>query len=188
MRVNAAYFLILAANPRVRMVLFLLGVSLAGSALWSVFPGPLGTLLLIISSLVMLISLVANFFSACFALFNKRWQLFGERLLVFIVVIPIALTSMLLSDYIHLAVLYPYYRLEIARTSNRPVQFYWGDQALSAIDGVQMRTLMYDDSGKTDITNKMERNDEGLCTKRWRLVGHFLIETVSDCRIFSGQS
>lgn len=188
MRVNAACFSILAANPRVRMVLFLLGISLAGSALWSVFPGPLGTLLLVVSFIIILISLIVNLFSVCSALFSKNWQLFGERLLVLTVVIPITITSMLLSDYIHLAVLYPYYRLEIAHTSNRPVQFYWGDQALSAIDGVQMRTLMYDDSGKTDITNKLERNDDGFCTERWRLIGHFFIKTVSDCRIFSDQS
>ncbi len=171
----------LTANPRVRTALFLFGVSLTGSTLWSVFAGPLGFLLLMISLLIVAVSLIAVLSGVVSALFGRQWRLFGERLIVLVVAAPVVVTGTRLGDYVHLALLYPYYRENIAQTSKRPVRFYWGDQAVSVLDGLQLRSLLYDDTGVTTVTTTQERDDQGLCTFRQHLMVNFFIESLHSC-------
>ncbi len=170
-----------AANPPVRTVLFLLGASTAGSTLMSLLPGPLGFLLAMISLLVIIISMIVVLVGAGSALISKRWWLSGQRLLVLAVaatIVPMGLRS---GDYVHLALLYPYYHEKIARTSKRPVWFPWGDQAVTVLDGLQRRTLLFDDTGATTASTDTERDNEGLCTFRKHLIGSFFIELLSSC-------
>lgn len=124
--------------------------------------------------------MIVILFQTGFSLFGKRWRILVEQITLLIVVLPIIVTGPLLADYIHLAILYPYYSHKIAQTSERPVTFVWGDQALTVLDGLQMRTLLYDETGATSATSNEKRNDEGLCTFRQHLIRNFFIQTLTD--------
>lgn len=175
-------FLAFIVNPRVRTALFLCVVSLAGGTLWSVFPGLFGALLLIMSFLIIIISLIVVLFGAGSALFGKKWQLLSERIILLVVIIPILTIAPRLGDYVHLAILYPYYRQKIRQTSKRPVEIIWGDQALSALDGTDTQVLLFDETGLTTVTSTEERDDQDICTSRRRLFLNFFIESIRDCR------
>ena len=155
------------------------GVSLAGGTLWSVYPGPLGALLLTTGLLVIIVSLIVALCRTGFSLFRKQWQLFGARLIMLVVAFPVIFMGLRLGAYVHLAILYPYYHGIIVQTSKRPLRFPWDDQALSAIQPAQIQTLLYDDTGETTATNTPEPGADGIYTSRRHLISNFFIEDVT---------
>ena len=111
---------------------------------------------------------------------SKQWMAFGLGAISLAASVPLAFVGLKSGDYLHLFMLYPYYQSVIDKTSERPVRFYWGDDALVIPDGFQLRTLVYDDSGRTEKElNKelnMERRKEGLSSETARLLGNFFME------------
>lgn len=93
---------------------------------------------------------------------------------------PLAFVGLKSGDYLHLFMLYPYYWSVINETTERPVQFYWGDDALMIWDGFQLRTLIYDDRGRgnEELSKSLdrERRKEGLSSETTHLLGNFFME------------
>jgi hypothetical protein len=184
MGVSAGHIVTFVRGPRARAVWFPFGFSLAGSTGLSASPGPLGSLVLLISMLVILGGLIAALFRIGVAIFHRQWRLSGERLILLIIAFPLIFLGLRSGDYVHLAVLYPYYREKIAQTSERPVRFPWGDAAVTVLDGIQYRTMLYDDTGKTGEMNDVEQHRaEGLVVIDHRLTGSFFIELTISCQL-----
>ena len=179
MGINHGWFSAFAANPRVRAVLFLFGVSLAESTLWSMSPSPWDFLVFIIAIIITFIIIIMVLFGAGRDLVEIRWRLLCERLILLAVIAPVMLAGGQLGDYVHLAILYPYYHQQIAQTPKRPVRFSWGDQAVTVLDGLRMRILLYDDTGATTVTAIKKQDGEGICTARQHLILNFFIEEVT---------
>lgn len=93
---------------------------------------------------------------------------------------PLAFIGLKSGDYVHLFMLSPYYLSAISKNTERPVRFYWGDEALMIWDGFQLRTLVYDGRGKSteELSKELdtERRKEGLSSETTRLFGNFFVE------------
>lgn len=110
------------------------------------------------------------------AAFSKRWRVSGFRAVSLVVSIPLALAGLETGDYLHLLLFYPHHWNVIKRTAERPVRFGWGDEAVTVMDGLKLRTLIYDDSGKAEKQLNLERRGEGLSSMTVHLFGKFFIE------------
>jgi len=152
---------------------FPIGVALAASTLESFRPGPLALLVFLVSVSLILGWAVTGIFQLCSAAWRRQWRLAAKRLAHLAIGATFALVAFRSGDYLHLAVLYPSYRATISQTAQRPVMFPWGDDAVTVLDGMRLRTLVYDESGKTTENARIR---DGFCTIDRRLVGNFFIE------------
>ena len=151
----------------------------AASCLDSIFPGLLGVLGLLCAGAAVAAACLVAFAGAVLAALRKRWARCGVRLAVVAVSVPVALAGPACGDWLHLLVMYPYYRSVIARQPQRPVRFPWGDRALTVVDGLDMRTLVYDDTGSTRRLAGLERRtSDGLFVTDRPFVGNFTIEQL----------
>jgi hypothetical protein len=113
------------------------------------------------------------------AMFRGRWRVSVRRLVLLMVAATLTFFGAWSGDYLHFAAAYPYYSQKIKETTGRPVKFYWGDQAVTVLDGLQVRNLLYDDTGKVNLTDHLGEDDgPGFCISTRRLIGHFFIEYV----------
>ena len=119
---------------------------------------------------LMALSLVAA------AAFSRRWIASGLYAIALAASVPLACVGLKSGDYLHLFMLYPYYRTVINGTVERPVRFYWGDEALMIPDGFQLRTLIYDDSGGTERELNTARREDGLSFETTHFLGNFFME------------
>lgn len=138
---------------------------------------------MMISFLLVFALLVIQFFQIGAATWRRQWRLGAKRLMLLMIGIPLALIGAESGDYLHLAILYPSYRAEIAQASERPVKFPWGDQAAFVGDGLQFRTLVYDDTGNT--ARAAPRVEEGICVTDNRLIGNFFIELSTSIQVIT---
>ena len=87
---------------------------------------------------------------------------------------PAMAASMVIpGDYIHLAMLYPYYSAETARGQPGPRFFSWGGV------GDSERSLAYDDLGTLKTQVGTTRSDEGVWRTTRHLVGNFYVVEIS---------
>ena len=82
------------------------------------------------------------------------------------------------GDYVHLGMMYPWYRGAILRSHDWPVVFYWGDAAVWVTNGFVGRSLVYDDS-PTHVPRDVRFDGAWARVDEHRLIGNFFIETVS---------
>jgi hypothetical protein len=92
----------------------------------------------------------------------------------------LTILSYLLGDYIHLAVMYPYYIAKIHEDPNwqsKEFRFGWGDSGTLSIN---LRVLAYDASGKTVVGERL--NPAGDLPEHVRhLIGNFyMVEAYND--------
>jgi len=153
-----------------------IGAAILGGTAMSVFPGPLGVLVLLIGFLVVLIWALIGVGKLIFDLCHRRWLASGARLLQITACLPLALFCAVSGDYIHLALFYPSYRITIAKTPDGPVRFPWGDAAVTVGDGIHFRVLVFDRSGATEAVLGRRPGPEGLSTITNHLVGRFYME------------
>jgi hypothetical protein len=117
------------------------------------------------------------------AAFRRHWTRAGSSLLVLACAAPISLAVLVLSgDYVHLLMLYPYYLSKIhqsSETAKAPVRFAWGDDAVSVLDGIRLRILIYDPSDETASAIGQIKRQEGLVISTWRLAGDFYIQEAN---------
>ena len=159
-----------------RGLLIPLGITLSRGALWSFFPGFGGGVMLLVSFVLLGVWWVVAVILAIRALFQRAWVRAGRLGLAAAVAVPLVPLGIAAGDYVHLGLLYPYYRSRISATPERPVTFDWGDQAIMVIDGLISRTLVYDETG----TPQIGPPGEGLAAQTERLVGPFYIRTVTN--------
>jgi len=162
---------------------FPISASLIGSTLWSLFPGPAGFLFLIMSCLVILGYLITMFALIGASIVRGQWHAGARRVALVAIAVPISILGIRSGDYLHVVVAYPYYRLKIAQTAERPVRFPWGDQAVTVADGLQFRALLYDDRGEMNLIDHRVGDGNGVFwVSTRRLMGQFFIQEVISCQ------
>lgn len=176
MSIVAGHPLTTTKRFRLRGYLLAVGASIICSTLVSFLPGPAGLLLSLAPMLAISLWLISQFVGLAVNIIRRRANFIAQRLALIMVELPLIFFGLQSGDYLHLALLYPYYQYEISSTSTRPVRFYWGDQAISVLDGIRIRTLLYDETGKVAATAPLV--DEGMCVIEHPLIGNFFIEYV----------
>lgn len=167
-------------NPYVRTISASFLASSCSDTLRSIIPTPLGFLCQIAIMFIIGMYWFVVLVLVVVALFSKQWMASSLRAVSLAASVALAFVGLKSGDYLHLFMFYPHYRSVINKTTERPVLFYWGDDALIIPDGFQLRTLVYDDSGKTDeeLSKKLdtERRREGLSSETTHFVGNFFLE------------
>ena len=167
-------------NPHTRIMCLSIMASSLSSVLRSFFPGPLGFFCQATIISILLVYWLIALSLVIVAGLSKQWMDFALRAVSLAASLSLAFVTLGSGDYLHLLIAYPYYRSVINNTAGRPIRFYWGDDALIIPDGFQLRTLVYDDSGKTEKElNKeldTERRKDGFSSETTRLLGNFFME------------
>ncbi len=100
------------------------------------------------------------------------------RTLIVAAALPLITGGFLAGDYVHLAINYPRYRRVIDQTQTRPVRFAWGDYAVTILDGLQLRVLVFNESGPpAPEAIEAERGRDTVSVTR--LIGPFYLESIS---------
>jgi hypothetical protein len=157
--------------------------AVVASTLNSFFPGPSGFLCLFTGVAVVLFWLLAAVLKLGIDLCRGQWMSLGRRSIVIATSAPLVGFAFLSGDYLHLFALYPYYMPKIAAAPEEVVRFAWGDDAVTVLDGIQLRVLVHDGSGMTKAAVGVERPGpeglEGLRVNTSHLIGDFFLETTS---------
>ena len=161
----------------VRAALLPLLIMGAASTLQSFFPGPPGFGCLLLGSATTLIVWLTGMVRAALAGMRRKWILSGVRLISLAASLPLAYLGLVCGDYVHLAVMSPHYRRVIEHSPPGAVRFPWGDSAVLVLDGLQFRTLVYDDTAETAGLVGTERmKQEGIFAQTDHFVGNFFME------------
>ena len=112
---------------------------------------------------------------------RRGWRSVLSLAFVLVLALPAGsyLNGPVIGDYVHLLLLYPYYRAKIDASrdhANKPLEFYWGADGLS-IAG-DMRWLVYDPTGKI-LGEAQHNNGNGIDTEIKHLIGNFYVRHQS---------
>jgi hypothetical protein len=169
----------LICYPLFRAARFPILLSCLAGALKSFFPGPLGFLFVVVTGLTLVGWWLVGIMKLGANLFQRRWRAGVGRVLLLAASIPLVGIGFRSGDYVHLVALYPYYLYRIEQTPKRPVAFEWGDAAVTVVDGLHLRTLLYDDSGETRAqvgVGRRHPEEEGLWIETSHFVGNFFLQ------------
>jgi hypothetical protein len=122
---------------------------------------------------------VALLVSTARAVMRKNWKRSALLPCALVVALPLIFLGIFSGDYVHLAVMYPYYVIEIRSHpdwQSKEVRFYWGDDAVSALDGIRARTLIYDASGNIVVGDRPDRGGDGIKVNIQPFIGNFYLE------------
>jgi hypothetical protein len=117
------------------------------------------------------------------ALFRKNWEIVGALFCSLLLSPSVFFVGTKPGNYIHLAMMLPYYSIEVRRQpdwQSKPVRFYWGDKAVWVLDGSQPTWLVYDVSGKTAAGNNQAHDGDnfpGYSLDTRHLVGNYYLST-----------
>jgi hypothetical protein len=131
-----------------------------------------------ISISALAIWLVAITISIIGAARKRHWRRTISIAALLVVVWPVILLLLRSRDYVHLALMYPYYR---AMIDNAPkLTIPWGDiggPGVSPLIGV----LVYDRTGETaaEIGVHQDRREPAISVATTHLVGNFYLQTVT---------
>lgn len=132
--------------------------------------------LLILAVLAWAVTLLAF---AVRAAFRRDWKTSATLLVAFVCSLPLMLLGARSGDYIHLAVMSPYYLMTIHQSpdwQSRAFRFDWGDQAAWVTEGFRGKVLIYDASGKTVVGDRFDPRGTGLTIDVQHFVGNFYLE------------
>jgi hypothetical protein len=137
----------------------------------------------LVGTAVLVVWTLAVLSSTARALSRRNWK----RATALPCVLPVALALVFIGaragDYIHLAIMLPYYSYEIRLQpywQSKPIRFYWGDRAAWALDGIQLTWLVYDASGKTVRGSDQPHFGDGygeLGLDTRHLIGNYFLST-----------
>jgi hypothetical protein len=158
-----------------------LAIAVLASTVKSFIAGPgwilaclLGTLCLMGWAVVLLVSTIR-------AAFRRHWRRVALLCSALVGALPLISIGTFSGDYVHLALMYPYYAVQIRQSpdwQSKETRFYWGDEAVTVLDGLRARTLVYDASGKTVVGDRPDdTNVGGLRLNVQHLIGNFYLET-----------
>ena len=162
-----------------RWVSIPLAIAVLASTVKSFIAGPYWILAMLLGLLSLVVWTVALLAPAIRAMIRRNWKKAALFPGAFLLSLPLVFLGILSGDYIHLAVMYPYYAVKIRSApdwQSKEVQFYWGDDAVSVLDGVQMRVLIYDASGKIAVGDRPDRSNGGIKSNIQHLIGNFYLE------------
>ena len=151
------------------------------SVVYSFFPGPFFALALLSAVVIIAVWVVALFCQVIYALIKRLWTRSALLVTAVAVACPLAILGALSGDYIHLIALYPKYHSIVSNDpdgQSKAIRFPWGDAAIGVLDGIQLRTLIYDATSLTqDRAGKIWRDQETrLIIYTRHLLGNFFIE------------
>jgi hypothetical protein len=134
-------------------------------------------LLFLLGLLVTLVWLLVTVILLIVAVGNRLWRRSASLLAILVFIWPgmvgLKTAAELVSDYIHLALAYPYYASEIAisELATMPIGFNWGGAGFAGSGNLD-RSLVYDpiDGG----TNHGKITTDQTVTVR-HLIGHFYV-------------
>ena len=166
---TAAYSNRYAARP---FIVLLMG-ALATGVVQSFFP-MLGLLCFALLGLAWVVWTLATIYRAVIAVRLGLWRRACSLTLLLVCTGPAVAASVTIpGDYIHLAMLYPYYSAETARGQPGPRLFSWGSV------GDTERSLAYDALGTMKAQVGTTRSDEGVWRTTRHLVGDFYVVELS---------
>jgi hypothetical protein len=154
------------------------GLACFGSSVLSLFPGVFGAMVAFGSVLAALIWLFIKLGGIIWAAFGRRWRRMALRFFQAALSLPLLVVGLVSGDYVHIAIMYPYYIAVIRAHPGKPVSFPWGDQAVFVTDGLQFRTLIYDpDLPSKRIVGIEQRNPVSeLRFVTTHVIGKFFLE------------
>jgi hypothetical protein len=127
----------------------------------------------LIALLVWAVVVIAMF---VIAITQRYWRRAISLLVILVAIWPLMFTLICASDYIHLFILYPYYRYEIGDAPEKT--FPWG--LFGFVGGSLMaRALIYDVTPKTASQLGTHSAGATLNMTTRRLIGHFYLRELS---------
>jgi hypothetical protein len=151
-----------------------LAAALSVGAIGSFLPGAPAILAFLLGAMTLVAWLVTVVVRFTKAALRRNWRDAATLVAAIGLAFPSTILGMSAGDYIHLAILYPYYLARIDPNSKEAI-FPWGDEAVSAIDSSRFRSLVYDVSGQT-AEGERRNGDARITTSH--LVGRFYIRLV----------
>ncbi len=152
----------------------------------SFFPGLTGALCVLALLLAAAVWLPVLAFLAGLSAWRRQWRRASLRLTVLLATPACLLSGSEAGDYVHLALMYPFYRAAIGSDAGGPVIFDWGDSAILILDGFKARQLVYDPTSATAALVGREKVDPTglggypLITTTQHLVGPFYLQRLSN--------
>lgn len=156
-----------------------LATSVIASTAHSFMPGLFGVPALLLFTAVMVGWTATVIVFIVLATRRRLWLKAALFVLVLISAWPSTLLGVRSGDYIHLAALYPHYMKAVHQNGDahpKTVRFYWGDNAVTVLDGLQSISLVYDEreNGGPSVVQRMDREGARVFTRH--LVGNFYVE------------
>jgi hypothetical protein len=142
---------------------------------WWIVAALLGTASLIGWTVVLLASTIL-------AAIRQNWERAVLLPFAFVCSLPLIALGVFSGDYVHLVAMYPYYSFKIHSLpdwQSKEVRFDWGDDAVTALDGLLGRVLIYDASGKAVVGDQPDLGGGEVKVTRRRLIGNFYLELWS---------
>jgi hypothetical protein len=141
--------------------------------------GPGWIFALVLGALFLIGWAVALLIATIRAAFRKNWKRAVLLPCAFVCALPLTFAGVLSGDYVHLGVMYPYYAFKIRSLpdgQSSKVRFDWGDEAVTVLDGIRQRTLIYDISGKLIVGDRPDLSRDGMKVNIEHLIGNFYLE------------
>jgi hypothetical protein len=154
-------------------------VAILASTVKSFNARPWGLLVLLLGESFLVGWTVMLLASTIRAAFRHNWKRAALLPCAFVCSLPLIFVGVLSGDYIHLAVMYPYYVVKIHSQPDwrtKEVRFDWGDEAVTVLDGLRARVLIYDASGKTVVGDRPDLGSAGIRVNMQHLIGNFYLE------------
>jgi hypothetical protein len=153
-------------------------IAVLASTTKSFIAGPGWIFALLLGALSLIGWAVVLLASSVRALIRRNRKRAGLLPCVLVCSLPLIFLGALSGDYIHLAVMYPCYAVKIRSQpdwQSKEVRFGWGDEALWVTDGMRMRVLIYDASGKTVVGDRPDPDIGGIKLNIQHFIGNFYL-------------
>jgi hypothetical protein len=111
------------------------------------------------------------------AAWKRRWRVAAAQALVLLLVPPTIFTGFYIGPYVHFALSYPYYALQVRLSPDHgtsPMRFSWGGAGMVQTD----RWLIYDPSAQTVAKTLPPDTDEDTSSAWYEsehLIGNFYL-------------
>jgi hypothetical protein len=128
---------------------------------------------LMLETIVLFLWVIAMVGNMIAAAWGRAWNKMLIAAIALIGVWPLMWASWISGDYVHLALMYPFYASQITAADahpSEPIRFGWGQQRTGMI------VLIYDPTGKTLLGDGQNPIEHAISTRTRHLIGNFYIE------------
>jgi hypothetical protein len=157
-------------------------IAILASTVKSFIAGPWWILAMLLGALSLVGWTLVLLAFTILAAFRQNWKRAALLPCAFVCSLPWIFVGIQSGDYIHLAVMYPYYAVKIYSAPDwrsKEVRFDWGDDAITVLDGLRARVLIYDASGKTIVGDRPDLGSGGVRVNIHHFIGNFYLELWS---------
>jgi|ERR1700733_4859122 hypothetical protein len=157
-----------------------LTITVLASTVKSFIAGPWWIFAMLLGALSLAGWIVVLLASTIRAVVRRNWKRAALLPCAFVCSLPLIVLGVLSGDYVHLAVMYPYYAVKIRSHPDwQEVRFDWGDDAVTALDGLLARVLIYDASGKIVVGDRPDLGGGEVRVNIQHFIGNFYLERWS---------